>query len=163
MKSKIIHIAGACPQVLNALVAKIEGVALVDGCVFTKDPDAEQVQFAPVTDKEFGGNLLRGAMIKPVETGEVGDKAWCAQCSAGFAYHGETALIAGFRAYVASHYKAQILTDEVLGNGFCFEMASLDLVHRIVNKAEEFPDAAHRTANSFRVNQVALESSYCAR
>jgi hypothetical protein len=103
---------------LDWAVAKCEDVALVDGCIFTKDPDDDQVLYSPSSDWAQGGPIIeregievsvsrrhkRGHIEEWTACNEsVDDQNWDAYIQTG-----ETPLVAAMRCYVASRLGAQI-------------------------------------------------------
>lgn len=95
---------------LDWAVAKIEGVALVDGCIFTKDPDEEQVLYSPSTDWSQGGPIIERERITLNYENLDGTgpcKAYYLRTlfdddTEGWHQYGPTPLIAAMRCYVAS-------------------------------------------------------------
>lgn len=92
---------------LDWAVAKCEGVALVDGCIFTKDPDDEQVVYSPSTDWAQGGAIIEreGMGIWMYQWNEKGEpeQGWYAEDKGGdHVRTGTTPLEAAMRCYVAS-------------------------------------------------------------
>ena len=79
---------------LDWAVAKCGGVALVDGCIFTKDPDDEQVLYSPSTDWAQGGVIIEGEQLS-IEC--IDSERWLCGWS-----EGATPLTAAMRCYVAS-------------------------------------------------------------
>ena len=49
---------------LDWVVARIEGVSLVDGCLFTKDPSQEQVLYSPSTNEDQAREVIRDNKIR---------------------------------------------------------------------------------------------------
>ena len=120
MKVKTSELSGAA---LDWAVAKAEGEALVDGCLFTKDPDDEQVLYSPSTDWAQGGPIIERERIDLNRfSGQWAARLWAGwrdiEYPQGSAEHaaayrsrkvsqsieqqGPTALIAAMRCYVAS-------------------------------------------------------------
>lgn len=96
MKIKTSELSGAA---LDWAVAKCDGIALVDGCIFTKDPDDEQVLFVPSSDWAQGGPIIERESIALLPSGD-----WGAVKNLAFltpTHHGPTPLIAAMRCYVA--------------------------------------------------------------
>ena len=105
---------------LDWAVAKCEGVALVDGCIFTKDPADEQVLYSPSTNWVQGGPIIEREWICvnswPNESDN--DARWLAtnwetpktcQC------WGPTPLIAAMRCYVASKLGDEVEISGIVG------------------------------------------------
>lgn len=92
---------------LDWAVARIEGEALVDGCLFTKDPAEEQVLYTPSTDWSQGGPIIEREKISIECHGEewiaqkLGIDYYAPDSSDEFPY-GPTPLTAAMRCYVAS-------------------------------------------------------------
>lgn len=103
MKTKTSELTGAA---LNWAVAKCEGEALVDGCLFTKDPDAEQTLYTPSTDWTQGGPIIEQGRICVVY--RHFSNIWLAYDDKLTEGWGDTPLIAAMRCFVASR-----LGDEV--------------------------------------------------
>lgn len=107
MKIKTAKLTGAA---LDWAVAKCEGEALVDGCLFTKDPDAEQILYTPSTDWAQGGPIIEREGISVIRLHH--DWEATLDLDEGDAMievrTGPTPLIAAMRCYVASR-----LGDEV--------------------------------------------------
>lgn len=108
---------------LDLAVAKCEGVALVDGCIFTKDPDDEQVLFNPSTDWSQGGPIIEreGITVQTDPTDAI-PEAWSAyfrdclfnEDGTDYFRNGPTPLIAAMRCYVASKLGDEVEVPEEL-------------------------------------------------
>lgn len=87
---------------LDLLVGKLEGIALVEGCIFSKDPNDEQVRYSPSTDETQADPILHREKLV-IEKFKDQDDNWLAiDFKGGHSYFGKTRLIAGLRCYVAS-------------------------------------------------------------
>lgn len=103
-------------RALDWAVSRVEGVALVDGCIFTKDPFDEQILFSPSTDWSQGGPIIHRERICLAMSfvGSYGEgsfaepTAWSAYIHKVGGpinpprYEGPTPLVAAMRAFVAS-------------------------------------------------------------
>lgn len=94
---------------LDWAVAQAEGIALVDGCIFTKDPFDEQVLYSPSTDWSQGGTIIEREWIEIVPWPNESDEElrWRAtqyDAVTPVICAGPTALIAAMRCYVASKF-----------------------------------------------------------
>ena len=89
---------------LDWAVAKAEGEALVDGCLFTKDPDDEQVLYSPSTDWAQGGPIIER---EGIALGQTGD-GWEATCDGAVYISGQTPLIAAMRCYVMNALNEEV-------------------------------------------------------
>ena len=83
---------------LEWAVAQCEGKCLVDGVLFTKDPDDEQVLYSPSTDWAQGGRIIEreGISVRKI------NGKWFGVMDDGRFEEGSTPLIAAMRCYVAS-------------------------------------------------------------
>jgi len=103
MQIKTSELSGAA---LDWAVAKVEGKALVDGCLFTKDPDDEQVLFSPSTNWSQGGPIIERKWLDITPWPNESDEELRWQCkqhdSIDCVAFGPTPLIAAMRCYVAS-------------------------------------------------------------
>lgn len=89
---------------LDWAVAQAEGVALVDGCIFTKDPAEEQVLYSPSTDWAQGGPIIEreGMHVDCLRQGSKAVwEAWPYATGTKDIQVGHTPLIAAMRAFVA--------------------------------------------------------------
>ncbi len=112
---KTANLTGAA---LDWAVAKCEGLALVDGCIFTKDPNEEQVLFTPSTDWAQGGEIIERERIAITGTNFPWwecDDGWYAHIGECYS-HGATPLEAAMRCYVASKLGKEIELPEELMN-----------------------------------------------
>ena len=93
---------------LDWAVAYCEGLALVDGCLFTKDPDDEQVFYSPSTDWSQAGPIIELENIATWPDDEEG--GWFASSDGGRGedYKGNTPLIAAMRCYLALKWANEI-------------------------------------------------------
>jgi hypothetical protein len=86
--------------VLDLAVAKCEGVPLIAGCLFTKNPD-DGAHYSPSTNWAQGGPIIERECMQLWKGGE-----WCASLDQSFNppefSTGTTPLIAAMRCYVAS-------------------------------------------------------------
>jgi hypothetical protein len=102
MKIKTEELTGAA---LDWVVAKCWEVSLVDGCIFTKDPNDEQVLYEPSTDWAQGGPIIEGEKISLSAWGLVNWKALALRypqdVEVEHMHFGETPLIAAMRCYVS--------------------------------------------------------------
>jgi len=99
---------------LDWAVAKCEGVALVDGCIFTKDPADEQVLYSPSTNWVQGGPIIERERIELEFDGNL----W----NAGIFYlsedciaQAEFPLIAAMHCYVASKLGDEVEISGIVG------------------------------------------------
>jgi len=95
-----IKVSIATGEALNRLVAQCQGECLVDGCLFTKDPEDEQVLYDPTTDWAQGGPIIEQEKITIEYTGDP--DTWCSGIMADQEFYGSTPLIAAMRCLVAS-------------------------------------------------------------
>jgi len=107
MKIKTNELTGAA---LDWAVAKCEGECLVDGALFTKDPDDEQVLYTPSTDWSQGGPIIEREHIELEWSGQD----WTAVTRADEEFFGFTPLVAAMRCYVASKLGDEVEIPEEL-------------------------------------------------
>jgi hypothetical protein len=99
--------------VLDLAVAKCEGVPLIAGCLFTKDPK-DGAHYSPSTDWALGGAIIEREEISIVR---VSSALWDAHMSnVNFFESGATPLIAAMRCYVASKLGDEVELPEDLTN-----------------------------------------------
>ena len=119
MKIKTSELSGTA---LDWAVAKIEGEALVDGCIFTKDPEDEQILYSPSTDWAQGGPIVEREWIELIINTYVFGGEWAAQIADDVpdGYHsasGPTPLIAAMRCYVTLRLGAEVDIPDELTQG----------------------------------------------
>ena len=96
LKIKTSELVGAQ---LDWAVAKCEGKSLVDGCLFTKDPDDEQVLYSPSTDWAQAGPIIERERLNVYD---IGGDMWACDDNLSPRLEGPTFLVAAMRCYVSA-------------------------------------------------------------
>ena len=88
---------------LDKLVANHLGIALVDGCLFTKDPSDDQILYSPSTESALGDQIIDDEDL--VVFKDANSEKWIATTKDNsISAHGETRLIAAMRCFVLNAY-----------------------------------------------------------
>ena len=105
---------------LDLVVAKCEGVPLIAGCLFTKDPK-DGAHYSPSTDWAQAGPIIEReciciARLDPQED-EFGNRSndfWVAHIDGVYCRYGVSAIVAAMRCYVASKLGDEVEIPEEL-------------------------------------------------